>query len=398
MPDRSFAEQLSRESETWVAEGIVSAEQAAAIRGRYADQREARRGRATNALAAIGAVAVGFGVIAFVAANWEELSDAARVALLAVAVAGSYAAAYQLRDRSGSRPRVGEALYLVGVLLYGASIFLVGQIYNVEAHDPFGLLLWAGGAVATALVVRSRAIAAAAVLIFTAWVGWEFGVALEEAELVTWPAFFVVALCYGTTLYSLATALQERLGGHWFARSGFLESGRGVGLPVLAAGLFVLTFAGTAGDLDLAGDNLERSELVGVVLLAALAFAAAGVLAAGRRPSARYEGGFLVVALATVVAALFAGGNGDAWAVIFNILFAALAVGIVYVGFLSDEAWLVNLGVAFVAIDLVARYFDVFWEALPRSVGMIGAGLLVLGIAYVLERQRQRLLERMDAA
>jgi len=64
-------------------------------------------------------------------------------------------------------------------------------------------------------------------------------------------------------------------------------------------------------------------------------------------------------------------------------------------GYLSDEAWLVNLGVALVAIDLVARYFDVFWSALPRSVGMIGAGLLVLGIAYVLERQRKRLLGRM---
>ena len=52
-------------------------------------------------------------------------------------------------------------------------------------------------------------------------------------------------------------------------------------------------------------------------------------------------------------------------------------------------------GVVLVAVDLVARYFDVFWSALPRSVGMIGAGLLVLGIAYVLERQRKRLLERM---
>ena len=46
-------------------------------------------------------------------------------------------------------------------------------------------------------------------------------------------------------------------------------------------------------------------------------------------------------------------------------------------------------------VRLVARYFDVFWSALPRSLGMIGAGLLVLGIAWVLERQRKRLLERM---
>ena len=167
MVDRSFSGQLHRESEAWVAEGIVSAEQAAAIRGRYAGVRGARRGSATTALAMIGAVAVWLGVIGFVAANWDGMSHAVRLTLLTLVVAGSYAAGFQLREHTGNRPRIGEALYLVGVLVFGASLFLVGQMYNVEAHDPLALLLWAAGATATALVVRSRAIAAVAVLIFT---------------------------------------------------------------------------------------------------------------------------------------------------------------------------------------------------------------------------------------
>ena len=81
----------------------------------------------------------------------------------------------------------------------------------------------------------------------------------------------------------------------------------------------------------------------------------------------------------------------------FNVLFAAVALGAIYAGYLSEEPWLVNVGVVLVAIDIVARYFDVFWSALPRSLGLIVAGLLVLGIAYVLEGQRKRLLERMRA-
>ena len=101
MADRSFAGQLSRESEAWVAEGLVTAEQAAAIRSRYADVREERRGSATTALAVIGALAVGLGVIGFVAANWEGMSHAVRLVLLTAAVAGSYAAAYHLRERTG---------------------------------------------------------------------------------------------------------------------------------------------------------------------------------------------------------------------------------------------------------------------------------------------------------
>jgi len=395
MADRSFAEQLSRESETWVAQGIVSAEQAAAIRSQYASTRDARRGSATTALAVIGAIAVGFGVIGLIAANWEEMSHAARLVLLTLAVAGSYAAGFHLRDRTGSWPRLGEALYLLGVLLFGASLFLVGQMYNVQAHDPLALLLWAGGATATALVVRSRVIAATAVLIFTSWVGFEFGLALDDAGGDTFAAFPVVAVFYGGALYGLATAAQERIREHWFASSGFPESGRGVGLPIAAAGLFVFTFAEAADELGQASDGLDGGTLAGFVLLAAFALAGAGALALSRRPSGRYESAALFAVLATMLVAMLAGGNGDVYAVLFNILFAAVALGVIYAGYLSDEAWLVNLGVAFVAIDLVARYFDVFWSALPRSVGMIGAGLLVLGIAYVLERQRKRLLGRM---
>ena len=395
MADRSFVQQLSRESEGWVAQGIVSAEQAAAIRSRYADALEERRGSATTALAVIGAVAVGLGVIGFVAANWDGMSHAVRLVLLTGAVAGSYASAYHLRERTGSRPRVGEALYLLGVVLFGASLFLVGQMYNVQAHDPLALLLWSGGAGATALVVRSRAVAATAVLIFTAWVGFEFGLALDDAGGDAFAAFPVVAVFYGGALYGLATAAQARIREHWFASSGFPESCRGVGLPVAAAGLFVFTFSEAADELAQGTEGLDGLVLAGFGLLAVLAFAGAGALALSHRPSGRYEGAALAAVLVTMLVAMTAGGNGDLYALIFNVLFAAVALGVIYAGYLSDEPWLVNLGVAFVAVDLIARYFDVFWSALPRSLGMIGAGLVVLGIAWVLERQRKRLLERM---
>jgi len=398
MADRSFAAQLHRESEAWVVEGIVTPEQAATIRSRYADAQERRRGSATTALAVVGGVAVGVGVLAFVAANWDGMSHSTRLALLTLSVAGTYAGGYHLRDRVGTAPRVGEALYLLGVLTFGASIFLVGQMYNVQAHDPLGLLLWAGGATATALVVRSRAIAVTAVLVFTGWVGFEFGLALDEAGGDSFAAFPAVGVLYGGALYALATAAKERIHEHWLARSGFREAGRGVGLPLAALGLFVFTFPSAAEELGRAGDELRGGLLAAFLALAAVALVAAGVLTAGRRPSDQYEGAALLVAITIMVVAVFAGGDGDLYAALFNLLFAAVALGVIYAGYLSDEPWLVNLGVVLVAVDLVGRYFDVFWSALPRSLGLIGGGLLVLGIAYVLERQRKRLLRRMDGS
>lgn len=333
-------------------------------------------------------------MIGFVAANWEAIGHGARLTLLTLALGGFYGAGYHVRERVGTMPRVGEALYVVGVLLFGASLFLVGQMYNVQAHDPLALLLWAAGAAATALVVRSRAIAALAVVLFTGWVGFELGLAVDDAD-DAFGAFAAGAVFYGAAFYGLSTAGQERFRGGEVGRSGFLEAGRAIGLPVAAAGLFVFTFSDAADELEPAGDALDGGLLAGFVVLAVLAGVGAAALALTRRRSGAWEAAAIVVAVVALVVGVAAGGDGTLYAVLFNVLFAAVALGAVYAGYVTDEPWLVNMGVLFVAVDLVARYFDVFWEALPRSVGLIGAGVVVLALAYLLERQRKRLLERM---
>ncbi|MBA3348111.1 MAG: DUF2157 domain-containing protein [Actinobacteria bacterium] len=397
MAERSFGEQLARESKEWVAEGLVTAEQAETLRSRYEGAGEARRSRAAAALAVIGALAVGFGVIGFLAANWDALPHPARLALITVAIAGSYAGGYWLCERTGRHPRVGEALYLLGVLLFGAALFLVGQMYHVEAHDPLALLLWAAAAFAVAAIVRSRAIAWAAWLIFSGWIGFEAGTALGD-DGGSGSALAVLAVFYGGALYGLGTAAVQRVRRDWLDETGFAVSARLLGLAVFTAGLFVFTFSGAADDLDGAGAELGGALEAGLVVLAAVALAAAAVLAVDKRRSSRYGALVLAVSVGALLVAVYVGGDGGLYALLFNLLLATVALGAIFTGYDNDEPWLVNAGVVLVAIDLVARYFDVFWSALPRSVGMIGAGLLVLGIAYGLERQRRRLLERMEAA
>ncbi len=74
----------------------------------------------------------------------------------------------------------------------------------------------------------------------------------------------------------------------------------------------------------------------------------------------------------------------------------AVALGALVAGYQNDEPWLVNAGVVFIGIDVVARYFDFFWRMMPRSLVFIGVGALILALAYALERQRSRLIERME--
>lgn len=390
---QAFAEELGRELDGWVRDGVVSAEQAAAIRRRYRDAGVAAgRGRAVGALATVGGLAIGVGVVLFFAANWDGIPRLARLVLLVAAVAGAYAAGFELREHR-SRPALGTSLFLVGVLLYGASLFLVGQMYNVEAHDPLALLLWAGGAAATALVVHSRAIAAVAVSAFGGWLGFEYALASEDAGGGTWIAAPALAVFYGAVLHGVAAAAERQL-----RASGFATVMRALGPPLVAAGVYVFTFAEAADELGSGARDLGGWALAGLVVLAAATLLAAAALAATGRATAPAEGAALAVAVLLFPLAL---GLGDlhevVYAVLFNLVFAALALGALYVGYRNEEPWLVNAGVVMVAADLLGRYFDVFWAALPRSLGLIGGGALVLVLAYVLDRRRRDLLERMRA-
>jgi uncharacterized membrane protein len=394
MAERSFADRLARESETWVTEGLVTADQAAAIRARYGEPVDARS-RTANALALVGAIAVGVGVIAFFAANWDGIPKPLRLAVLVAAILGAYAAAYNLREGTGRLPRIGEALYLLGVLLFGASLFLVGQMYNVEAHDPLALLLWAGGAAAVAAVVQTTPLTLTAFVIFTAWVAWEAGMAADTDE--EFSALVALAVPYGAALYGLGTTVGARMTAAWVEDTGFADAARRFGLLIGAFGLFALTFVHADDDLPGAARDVGTGLQALLIALTAAALAGAAGVATTARRSALAEAGGIALAAVAALALAFTGGDGGVWAVVFNLFVVGLAVGSIAAGYVNDETWLVNFGVLVVAVELVLRYFDVLWDALGRSLGILGAGVVILAVAYGLERQRKRMLARMDA-
>ena len=396
-----FAERLRRELELWVEDGLVSPEQAAAIGGRYRDDDTSeRRSQVVQTLAVIGAVVAGLGVILFFAANWDAIARPVRVALLLAALVGSYTGGYYLRDVRGSRPRVGHALLLLGGLVFGASLFLVGQMYHVQAHDPLALLAWALGAGATAAIVRSSPLASLALLSFGGWLAFELaeiGPGGDEA-LAYFP---VLSVLYGAALYALGTAFGRRL-----RPLGFRGPMRGLGFVLAALGAFVFTFRAVFDAFD-DREPLGTGVSLALVAMTAAAAAAIGALAVAReRATGRWEAGALAGALALVVLVLVApestrsgsdlDGGALVYPLLFNVLLAALALGAILVGYANDEVWLVNMGIAWVAIDVVARYVDVFWELLPRSFVFLGVGVLMLALAFVLERQRTRLVARME--
>lgn len=386
MPARSW---LHEEIDGWVRDGIISAQQGDAIRERYAAEHFAQRRRGViETMAMIGAIVAGLGVVLFFAANWDGIPRPARVALLLVLIAASYGGGFLLRDVRGTHESVGSALLLLGGIAFGASLFLVGQMYHVRAHDPLAFLALAAFAGATAVVVRSQALATLALVSSVAWLVFEAVVAgpgerFDAAEYVP-----VVGALAGAALYGFGTALGERL-------DVFRVPARWLGNLLATFGIFVFTFRGAIDEL---ADRESLGTTLGVALIAltlvAFAGAAAVALWSGR-PTRLYEAATLALVAAVVLLAVLVPEHREpgaiAYPLLFNVLLACLALGAVVVGYANDEQWLATLGLVWVGVDLIARYLDFFWAMLPRSLAFIGVGVFILLLALLLERGRKRL-------
>jgi uncharacterized membrane protein len=256
-------------------------------------------------------------------------------------------------------------------------------MYHVQAHDPLAFLVWTAVCVPLALVTRTPPLAALSIITFGAWLAFELVDGTGGDTVLYVP---VVGAIYGSVLYAWGTWLRDDL---------FSGPMRGLGFALGTLGAFVLTFRGAI-------DELGRRDALGTVELVVLG----GLFAAGAAGAAllalrdRSAVGLAEAAAALAVPALVAAsvlvpesGSPIAYPILFNVLVAALALGAIAAGSAREEPWLVNAGIGLVAIDIFARYLDLFWDLLPRALGFLGAGLVLLTLAFALERRRARLAE-----
>jgi uncharacterized membrane protein len=164
----AFRAGLRRELPRWRAEGLVDENVERALTERYRLD-EKTTDLATTAVYVLGALLVGGGVISFVAWNWDEIPDAAKLFVIGAAMVTAHVVGWRMWKVTGTWPRVGHALTFVGTLIYGADIGLVAQIYNIHSDWYSGFGLWAFGAAVAAWALSSLPNAALGVVLATVW-------------------------------------------------------------------------------------------------------------------------------------------------------------------------------------------------------------------------------------
>lgn len=426
----AFRRQLASELKLWLAEGLVTQGQAEVLDRRYdlAEASAPRVGAFAGALYGLGALLVGGGVIAFVAANWGGIPDLVKVVGLLATMVLFQGVGFHWMEH-GPRRLLGHALLIIGVVLFGANVGLFGQIFPTGGNWSSGFGVWA---VACTLVSYATGSVPVALLGLMASGTAYFGGLEENVVRGAFPIIVgVQALPFGikyrsrtTLFFGLMLFAATLATGSAFHSGGVLAV-----CSVLVSGM-LFTFVGFTLQMEERWQPLARVFLLcaglcvcGVLYLTSIGFVSDGLLRfdrplhydrgfaplltglfgilsliwlgptlrnAGRAPELVPLMGALVGASLVTLISLLSGSDFVVW-IVSAVTFAAASLAMVWHGLNQRDKLFYALGVFALGSRLLLFFFFFSNDLAVKALFMVVGGVAVLFVGLQYEKWANRL-------
>jgi uncharacterized membrane protein len=301
----------------------------------------------------IGGILIGLGFLTFIATNWNLFDRWVKLFILlgslSLALGTSYATYQKNRFTS-------MALLYVGVLVYGATIFLLDQILFINLDVPTGFLVWSVGALVLSSVHKDIIMYVFAHILAGIYILSSFNNMIFIQALVLLGVLLVTnrAFGYRRLLTFALLVVTEAFVLYSFAYFNTDAIVPAVAFFAIGNGLY--WFAGSIDLLDLS------KPLISFVGLATLAIS-----------------GFVLT---------FPGIYTDAGITLSWIswVFAIALIG--YLLYLTSLRLLTPLlGIAAI---ITRFYFDTFFDTIDRSLFFVLGGLMLLAFGYYIETFRRK--------
>lgn len=386
--------------EHWEKEGHLTKKKAEELK---ASLPEADSNHAIRIFSALGAVLVGLGILLFVASNWSSLTPLLKVVILMAAMLGTGGAGYYYAYEKKTYEKTGLALLFVNVFVFGASIFLIGQIYNLPLNFWWGMLLWFLGAAFFAYILESKMHLWLSVPLFVFFLGWlrtEVVLGFSEFDFLFDQRTNILSLLPVIGLGLTSLAVLHRSNKHLH----FGES------TLFHWGIFLVLFSSVVSTVDkevfFPIFDL-RFDRIAVITIAASVFLAIGAMIKGRFNTE--QGRYAILALALYLCFLYGIAHIPAALgfkvsyldspfmvsglyVIHIILSFVLLMTVIWYGTMLRLTGYINMGIVGLAFAILIQYFSWAFQLLDRSIAFILGGVLILVLSAVLERQRRKLV------
>lgn len=393
---------LEQEGAAWTKQGIITDEQYRRILDLYPEQK-----RAAGLIPILGSILVGLGILSFVAANWQDIPQLVRLALMMLIMTGLYASGWLLDKKE--HDKLGIALISLGLISFGASIVLIGQMFHLVAYNAASFTIWSVAGLFTAFLFRSRYLYILSLLICT---------------LTQWYS----STEFHTFSYAVLVITIAGFGTYWWQRKDVL-------LGWCLAGSFVLqALLGIIGNdwaftwffipvwllyaaADLPGDRKTFYPFQAVALIAAFIFNWFLVLfwendySSFREDAAARPLPYII--LLAILLLLSLGGkwqnsrlaSSPDWILAIPFFYLANGTGmltllslfifslyLLWNGYLEELRLKINLGTLLFLISTMTAYGKLAWDFMDKSLFFILGGILLLVLGWFLNRRRQQVL------
>ncbi len=442
MSSKRYANWLHKESQHWIADGLIDADQANRIRQRYPEPTGWSWG--LYLLSALGAVVFGLGVVLFFAYNWSELHKYAKLAivfgsllcahLLALFYGRNVAGASVINNtvvesRASGNRNLTEGFHLLGTMMFGAGIWLIAQIYHIDEHYPTAFALWGLAALAMAWVMPSVLQGLLATVLLTVW-----GIA-EISDFRALHILSVVSIVFGIIglafLQRSRTLLFFGLGGALIIAfvnmlthaaeqtfvyvifstaillivacrlcrfTSFVDSVpmvRGFGIVIYAVLLFLLSFDSLTDDFfEPITNDIVRQYVVGLLAFSAICWGAYfyDSVVSGQTLFKILEMVLVSIVMLTMLASLFwfSDKTTALTVLIINAVLALHCVLLIIMGTSALNWRHVAIGCFTLLVQVVSRFNDLFESLLMRSLVFLIVGAVLFFIGHIHSKSNAR--------
>ncbi|WP_248927310.1 DUF2157 domain-containing protein [Paenibacillus hamazuiensis] len=391
---------VEREGLRWVEQQIVTREQYERILSLYDGKKQS-----PGLLPIFGSILVGLGVLSFIAANWQDIAEGLRLAIIIAAMAGFYAAGERLAARG--QEKLGIALIGIGLISFGGGIVLVGQMFHLLATGAGAMIVWGVTGMVLTYLYRSRYLFTLSLIIFniaqlystisfhtfsytalalmTAGLGfyiWK----VRQSALLMWllnvslmiQSLILIVFMDWKPLWILIPALLLYAAGDWLGQRD--HAGAFQAAPLIAAflmGVFLVLFYDEAyGNLD---SFRADASLYLPVLLALLAVSAAGKYRRKREVSAAEWLLFLPLIYSPALVEL-----------LYLVALFLFSLYVLWRGYSEEWGFKINVGTVLFIFTTMIAYGKLTWDFMDKSLFFVIGGVILLALSWFLNRRRRR--------
>lgn len=385
----SFESRLRKETARWVDEGVVSAAQAERILALHPESEGSAASRFLAIISILGGALCLVGVALIIGANWQDIHRWVKIIVAVGLLVASYGVGYWLKCVRGDHPKLGDTFLMIGCVMFILDIALISQIFHLGGRAGDAVTIWILGIAPIPLLARSRPAFGVLLIAVYSWLGIESGAndgRLNFSQLHSYGEEMsvpFVLLCGSLAIYWLAFLWRKS----WRC---FGRLQQAVAMVVICFGVYAAGFAHKTW-----WGRHDQLMLQPAALLIAVVAVTGGIAARRDWTEWRMLSPWLLLAAGGALLALgnFLGNDVRmATSVLSWITLMVLNVFMARAGLNQGHAWLVNTAIAFIALNLLTRYFDIFATMLDQGLMFLVSGVVVLGLGWYLERKRRALV------